>query len=332
LVARIAGARVIVHAHSGRIDLWLRTPLRRLLVRLALAPASRVLTVSETSRKFLARSLGSARVILVDNGVDPAAYTPVAAPGHRLPTILFAGVLSPRKGMIDLIQASTELQRRGVAHQLVVAGGAPEEGPQAEAETREAASHGAPARFIGTQPHEEMARLYRGADVFCLPSWWEAMPLTVLEAMASGLPVVASTVGDIPRAVEEGVTGRLVSPQQPAALANALDPLLRDPALRTSMGEAGRRRVEQLFNIHGTAQATTCDVDHDYASMIQMADGGAVDQYLQYGNDLTAPNPSADGPCPTFEMNPLGPALALGYYEGTAGDASAPLQNYWRLA
>src|SRR5207244_3650511 len=88
--------RARLHSHSGRIDLWLRTPLRRLLVRLALTPASRVLTVSETSRKFLARSLGSARVILVDNGVDPAAYTPVAAPGHELPTILFAGVLSPR--------------------------------------------------------------------------------------------------------------------------------------------------------------------------------------------------------------------------------------------
>ena len=255
LVARIAGARVIVHAHSGRIDLWLRTPLRRLLVRLALAPASRVLTVSETSRKFLARSLGSARVILVDNGVDPAAYTPVAAPGHTMPTILFAGVLSPRKGLIDLIQASTELQRRGVAHQLVVAGGAPEEGPQAEAETREAASHGAPARFIGTQPHEEMARLYRDADVFCLPSWWEAMPLTVLEAMASGLPVVGSTVGDIPRAIDDGVTGRLVAPQQPQALADALDPLLRDPQLRTSMGRAARERVERLFNIHGTCAA-----------------------------------------------------------------------------
>ena len=256
LVARAAGARVIVHAHSGRIDLWLRAPLRRMLVRLALAPASRVLTVSESSRKFLASSLGPARVILVDNGVDPAAYTPVAEPAaHEPPTILFAGVLSPRKGLIDLIEASTELQRRGLAHQLVVAGGAPEEGPQAEAETREAASHGAPARFIGMQPHEEMARLYRGADVFCLPSWWEAMPLTVLEAMASGLPVVASTVGDIPRAIEDGVTGRLVAPQQPEALADALDPLLRDPQLRTTMGRAGRQRVERLFNIRGTCAA-----------------------------------------------------------------------------
>jgi glycosyltransferase involved in cell wall biosynthesis len=226
-----------------------------MLVRLALAPASRVLTVSESSRKFLARSLGSARVSLVDNGVDPAAYTPVAAPAHEPPTILFAGVLSPRKGLIDLIEASTELQRRGVAHQLVVAGGAPEEGPQAEAETREAASHGAPARFIGTQPHDAMARLYRGADVFCLPSWWEAMPLTVLEAMASGLPVVGTTVGDIPRAIDDGVTGRLVAPQQPQALADALDPLLRDPQLRTTMGRAARQRVERLFNIHGTCDA-----------------------------------------------------------------------------
>ena len=255
LVARAAGARVIVHAHSGRIDLWLKTPLRRLFVRLALAPADRVLTVSESSRKYLARSLGSERVILVDNGVDPADYGPIPAYANQLPTILFAGVLSPRKGLVDLIEASTELQRRGLNHQLLVAGGPPEEGPRAEAETREAAARGAPARFIGTQPHEAMARLYRDADIFCLPSWWEAMPLTVLEAMASGLPVVASTVGDIPRAVEEGVTGRLVSPQQPEALANALDPLLRDPALRSSMGQAGRRRVEQLFNIHGTCAA-----------------------------------------------------------------------------
>src|SRR2546429_2085991 len=86
------------------------------------------------------------------------------------------------------------------------------------------------------------------------------------------------------------------------------------------------------FRLDGTAQATTCDGDHDYGCMIQMADGGAMDQYLQHGNDLTAPNPSPDGPCPSFEMNPPGPALALGDYAGTAGDASAPLQNYWRLA
>src|SRR5438128_2829556 len=67
------------------------------------------------------------------------------------------------------------------------------------------------------------------------------------------------------------------------------------------------------FRLDGTTQASTCDVDHDYESMIGMADGGAMDQYLQFGNDLTAPT---TGGCPTFEANPDGPALTLGYYEG----------------
>jgi D-inositol-3-phosphate glycosyltransferase len=254
LTARARGARVIVHAHSGWIDRWLTTPLRRLLVRLLLAPADRVVTVSESSRRFLARALGESRVLLVDNGIDPTHYEP-AAPSHHPATILFAGVLSPRKGLIDLIEASKLLQERGLTHRLLIAGGPPEEGPQAEAQARQAAGDGSTIEFLGTLPHESMARLYRGVDVFCLPSWWEAMPLTILEAMASGLPVVASTVGDIPRAVDDSVTGRLVEAQQPALLADALEPLLRDAALRTTMGRAGRRRVEQLFNIHGTCRA-----------------------------------------------------------------------------
>jgi len=84
--------------------------------------------------------------------------------------------------------------------------------------------------------------------------------------------------------------------------------------------------------LDGTTQATTCDVDHEYWDMIRMADGGAMDQYLQAGNDLTVPNPSTSWSCPSFEANPAGPALALSYYDGTPGEPSAPLQNYWRLA
>src|SRR2546428_7081795 len=76
------------------------------------------------------------------------------------------------------------------------------------------------------------------------------------------------------------------------------------------------------YRLDGSTQASTCDAAHDYESMIRMADGGTMDQYLQFGNDLTEPSPGR--PCPTFEANPAGPALTLGYYEGTAGDASAP--------
>src|SRR5260370_11032967 len=75
--------------------------------------------------------------------------------------------------------------------------------------------------------------------------------------------------------------------------------------------------------LDGRTQAATCDVDHEY---------WAMDRYLQGGNNLTEPNPSTPSTCPSFEANPAGSALALAYYAGTSGDASAPLQNYWRLA
>jgi glycosyltransferase involved in cell wall biosynthesis len=79
--------------------------------------------------------------------------------------------------------------------------------------------------------------------------------LTVLEAMAAGLPVVATPVGDIARMVEDGVTGRLVAPHQPEALADALEPLLRSVDLRRAMGQAARLRVNDHFNLGGTSAA-----------------------------------------------------------------------------
>jgi phospholipase C len=90
--------------------------------------------------------------------------------------------------------------------------------------------------------------------------------------------------------------------------------------------------------LSGTTQSRTCDVDHGYADMIRMVNGGAMDQFLQFGNDKTVTNPSSSSAatCPNFEtLTPPGigaTALANAYYTGTAGDPNAPLQNYWSLA
>lgn len=78
--------------------------------------------------------------------------------------------------------------------------------------------------------------------------------------------------------------------------------------------------------LSGATQAFTCDVDHGYTDMIRMGDHGTMDMYLQFGNNKTVPNPSSSTNCPSFEKNPAGPALALGYYDGST------LQNYWSLA
>jgi glycosyltransferase involved in cell wall biosynthesis len=252
LVARMRGAKVLVHAHSGKVEPWLVSLPRRVAARLLLAPAQRVAAVSEGSRSALARALGAGRVSLIENGVDPDAF-PAADPVHDPPQILSAGVLSPRKGLIDLVEASQILTHRGLRHELVFAGGRADEGPEAEAAVRQAA--GGAVRFLGPIPHIEMPSVYASADVFCLPSWWEAMPLSVLEAMAAGLPVVATATGDVSRAVDDGITGRLVPPRRPDLLAAALADLLDDPETRRQMGRAGRRRVKERFDFRHSADA-----------------------------------------------------------------------------
>lgn len=88
------------------------------------------------------------------------------------------------------------------------------------------------------------------------------------------------------------------------------------------------------FRLDGQTQKTTCDVDHSYTDMIRMANHGAMDLYLQFGNNKAVTNPSNStaATCPSLEVQTAGPALALGYYEGEPGSATAPLQNYWKLA
>ena len=253
LAARSRGCAVVVHAHGGALQSWLTSPLRRRLARLAMKPAHRVVAVWSAGRDLLAQLVPADRVRLIDNGVRTELFSRAPDAGRALPRVLYAGLLTPRKGLLDLLAASTLLHERGIAHELVLVGGTPDEGGDAEAVVRSAAN--GHARLLGPREPELMPSVYADADVFCLPSWWEAMPLSVLEAMAAGLPVVASDVGDIGRAVDDGETGFLVPPREPQALAQALEKLLTDPALRRRMGDAGQVRVGERFSAEATVRS-----------------------------------------------------------------------------
>ena len=250
--ARARGCRVVIHAHGGRLPFWLTTRRRRLLARVLLAPAARVVAVSEGGWATLAGVLRQDRVCLIPNGVPVNAFGPPEG-AHDPPRVLYAGVLTPRKGVLDLLEASAMLSAQGVAHELWLAGGNPPEGSDAAAQIQDAA--GPEVRLLGDIPHEQMAALYRRVDLVCLPSWWEAAPLSVLEAMASSLAVVATDVGDVGRMVVDGVTGILVPPRAPVDLAAALGTLLTDAPRREVLGVAGRARVEGSFSMAATSAA-----------------------------------------------------------------------------
>jgi glycosyltransferase involved in cell wall biosynthesis len=245
LAGRARGCALVVHAHGGGVLTWLSSPWRRLLMRTAMRPAHRVVAVWTAGHDKLRTVLPASRLTLIGNGVPVEQFTG-EAPAHDPPRILFVGLLTPRKGALDLLAASHLLTARGVAHELWLLGGTPDEGPAAESEVR--AAVGDTARLLGTRTPEQMPGEYASVDVFCLPSWWEAMPLSVLEAMATGLPVVASDVGDVRRVVLDGVTGYVVPPRDVEALAHRLQTLLTDPEKRRRMGIAGRARVTREFS------------------------------------------------------------------------------------
>ncbi len=251
LAARSRGCTVIVHAHGGNIETWLRTPLRRRLLQASMLPAHRVVAVWSAGERALQEALGPAKVRLIDNGVDCSRYAEPETP-HDPPRVLYVGLLTPRKGVLDLIEASRMLTAQGVPHELRLLGGTPDEGPDAAVPVHEAAD--GTATLLGTRAPEDMPQAYAEADVFCLPSWWEAMPLSVLEAMAAGLPVVATDVGDVSRLLTPAC-GQVVPTKSPHLVAEALRPLLEDVDMRRRMGEAARDRAQSTFSSSATAQA-----------------------------------------------------------------------------
>lgn len=260
LSARLRGARTVLHAHGGRLAQQPPQGLGRGLTSLVVRSATRVVAVAEVVREALERlGVDEARMVVIPNGVAVQSYARVpsraASPDgeqEHPPRVLYAGILSRRKGVLDLAEASERLHARGVAHELWLAGGLPDEGQAAYDEVLRALPER--VRVLGALPPESMPETYAACDVFCLPSWWEAMPLTVLEAQATGLPVVATDVGDVARVVMDGQTGLLVPPQDTDALVAALESLLVSADRRATMGARAREHSTRFD------QAVTLDL------------------------------------------------------------------------
>jgi glycosyltransferase involved in cell wall biosynthesis len=206
--------------------------------------SSLVITLSEGWAQFVRGFAPRAQVAVLPNSVAlPPPGTGAAGDEGR---ILFLGRLEEAKGVFELLHACALLAPRFPAIRLVLGG----EG-DANAVRRRASELGVAERIElpGWIGPEQRAHELRRAQVFCLPSHAEGLPMALLEAMAAGKAVVASSVGGIPEAISDGDNGLLVPPHASQALAGALAGLLGDEALRRRMGRRARETVEQHYSL-----------------------------------------------------------------------------------
>ena len=169
--------------------------------------------------------------------------------GGRGPLVVAVSRLMPAKGLDDLVAATGRLREAHPGMVLAIAGAGPEAGSLRAAAERT----GAPLRLLGHR--DDVPELLAAADAFCLPSRHEGVPLSLLEAMAAGLPCVATTVGGIPDVATDGRDALLVAPRSPERLAAALGRILADAGLAAQLGAAARETVERSHTIGSLAGA-----------------------------------------------------------------------------
>jgi len=254
IAARLAGVPIVVHGEHGTLQLRAH---QRWLQQRAWAAADCVLSVSSRLADRMAAETGFDRqgITVIRNGVDLSRFGTPDRAGARaslalsgdVPVVGSVGRLVPVKDHAALLDAVALLHRDGLEATLVLAGDGPERGAL---QTRASALGLQDAvRFLGHRPDVEA--VLAALDVFALPSVSEGLSNTILEAMATGLPVVATRVGGADELVDDEVTGILTPVGSPPPMAAALSRLFRDSALRSAMGSAGRGRVEAEFALAG---------------------------------------------------------------------------------
>lgn len=233
---------------------WLYRPSSKALslhIRAVLSAANLVTTPTRTAAGML-RDLGfRGQVAAISNGVDTHRFQPSPAQqDHEAPLVLYTGRLDDDKDVGTLVNAIPMVLERVLARFQI--GGEGTDRPRLEALVRQSGVSQS-VRFSGYVPNEDLAKTYQSASVYAITSPVELQSISTLEAMASGLPVVAVGAGALPELVRPDVNGFLVPPGDSAALSDALVQLISNASLRREMGARSRQMAEQ----HSLADTTS---------------------------------------------------------------------------
>jgi colanic acid/amylovoran biosynthesis glycosyltransferase len=246
--------------------------VHRLLLREKIRRAKFVRTISVFNKAFLSGLYPEethGKIEVVRTGVNPDVYEEAAseqaAQPKARPLVLAVAELTPSRGFPYLVDACARLVKAGMDVECRIVG----EGPLRTVTEQWIAEHGIADHvfLVGAQPQHEVAALMGQSDVFVLPSivatdgQMDGIPVSLMEAMAAGKPVIASSISGIPELVHHEVSGLLVDAAHPERVAQAITRLVRDPALSERMGRAGQQKVRQFY-----------DVRRNIASLVKLLD------------------------------------------------------------
>jgi colanic acid/amylovoran biosynthesis glycosyltransferase len=247
---------ITVHAH----DIFVEKPM----LATKLQGSVFVSAVSEFNRKYLADLFGpwvQQKTQIIRCGIDPAYYgneKQINPVGTDHLEIISVGSLQPYKGHIYLVKACAELQKRGIPFRCRIVGG----GDLRSMLERSISEHHLEGRveLMGPRTQDEVSQLLRTANCYVQPSVitpsgkMEGIPVALMEAMASGIPVVATSISGIPELVKNGDTGWLVPPEDVKALAEVLSQIYTDPSEARKRASSGRRWVLDEFELSSNAK------------------------------------------------------------------------------
>jgi glycosyltransferase involved in cell wall biosynthesis len=253
LISLSSTARLVVHLH-GRVS----EPGSPRSVPVAVQGADMIIAAS----RAIANEIPTLKPIVVHAGMQSLKEFHPGDKTSRTTVVIGAACrLVPLKGLVDLIRAVALLNLEFPHLRLEIAG----TGPEREDLETEASRLGLTdqVRFLGWQ--RDLSPIFRNWDVFAMPSLEEGFGMAALEAMAEGLPVVATCVGGLPEVIEDCRTGYLVPPSDVAALIGRLRLLILDPERRRAMGAAGREHVRDHFSVH----RMVAEIQAIYDSLVQ---------------------------------------------------------------
>jgi glycosyltransferase involved in cell wall biosynthesis len=245
--AKLAGVRAIVSTETEYVVP--SSNLKRLGVRLRDRFLSRIIAVSRLNMEALAPRRDAGKITVITNAIDERRFDPARADRSRVRALVGAGegdivvgtmgrLSDPRKGLDHFVEMARQLQAGRSEYRFVIAGDYDDDALSDAA---------GPVTSLGRLP--DAANFYAGLDLFVLPSLSEGGPITVLEAMAMGCPVVSTKVGMVPDVITDGSTGAIVPPGDAAALAGAVAMLTNDLTELRATGRRARERVLSEFTI-----------------------------------------------------------------------------------